>query len=116
MSALTTNQFQMRPKIFSGSPKKNAACWSFSNTNGGINPGFVSTCQRMKIVSSRLSCQNRRYFMDDAGSSCRELLPVALEHLVAQHRPDGAMQLDEARRDPHLGHVARARQVDRELA
>ena len=36
MSAAPTNQLQMRPKIFSGSPKKNAAMrWSFSNVSGG---------------------------------------------------------------------------------
>ena len=61
MSPLTTNQAQTRPKIFSGSPKKNAACWSFSNTSGGIKPGLVVTCHNTKISTSRPSCQNLKF-------------------------------------------------------
>ena len=45
-----------------------------------------------------------------------QLLRIALEHFVAQHGPDLRVQFDEARMGAHLGHVARARQVDRELA
>ena len=59
MSALATNQAQMRPKIFSGSPKKNAAWRSFSNTNGGIRPGFVSTCQSTNTATSSADLPER---------------------------------------------------------
>ena len=38
MSRLTANQFQMRSKITSGSPKKNAAWRSLSNTTFGKQP------------------------------------------------------------------------------
>ena len=60
MSAWVTNQAQMREKIFSGSPKKNAACLSFSNMNGGIRPGWVNTCHSKKMATSRPTCQTRR--------------------------------------------------------
>ena len=39
MSALTTNQVQIRPKTLTGSPKKNAAWRSFSNMKVGSRPG-----------------------------------------------------------------------------
>src|SRR4029079_8720288 len=112
MSALTTNQVQIRPKIRTGSPKKNAAWRSFSNMKLGSRPGVVSRCQTTNTATSSPACQRRRYFMP----SCRELLAIAGEHFLAQHRPDRLVQLDEARRRAHLGNVARPRQVDRELA
>ncbi len=59
MSASVTNQAQMRAKIFSGSPKKNAAWRSFSNMNGGISPGVVITCQNKNTASSRPTCHRR---------------------------------------------------------
>src|SRR5512147_3291922 len=99
MSALVTNQAQMRPKITTGSPKKNAAWRSFSNTNGGTRPGVVSTCQAANTSTSTTSCQARR--LPARGlSSChmvvapsgRELLAVALEDLLAQHAPDRVVQ------------------------
>src|SRR4249919_3097647 len=111
MSALTTNQVQMRPKILTGSPKKNAAWRSFSNMKFGSRPGVVSRCQATNTATSRPACQTRKYFM----ASCGELLAIAGEHFLAQHRPDRLVQLDEARRRAHLGDVARPRQVDREL-
>src|SRR6478672_4780264 len=117
MSAWPMNHCQIRSKIFSGSPKKKAAWRSFSNTKVGRRPGVVSRCQTMNTTASRPTCQTRRYFMTRrVWSSRRELLPVAGEHLLAQHVPDRLVQLDEARRRSHLGHVARPRQVDRELA
>src|SRR6478672_3837843 len=117
MSALTTNQVQMRPKILTGSPKKNAAWRSFSNIKFGSRPGVVSRCQTTNTATSRPACQRRRYFIASVSvASCRELLAIAGEHFLAQHRPDRLVQLDEARRRAHLGDVARSRQVDRELA
>src|SRR6476659_271235 len=112
MSALTTNQVQMRPKILTGSPKKNAAWRSLSNMKLGSRPGVVSRCQTTNTATSKPACHRRRYFI----ASCRKLLPIAGEHLLAQDRPDRLVQLDEARRRAHLGDVARPRQVDRELA
>src|SRR5579864_917584 len=114
MSAWTKNQSQMRPKTFSGSPKKKAAWRSLSNMKLGSRPGAVSTYQTTRITTSSPSCQARRNFM--RLRSCRQLLPIAGQHLFAQHRPDRLVQLDEARRRAHLGDVARPRQVDRELA
>src|SRR5450631_1957365 len=107
MSCPVTNQAQMRAKILSGSPKKNAAWRSFSNMKLGSRPGVVSRCQTTKTTTSTPSCQTRRYFINVRGHSCRELLAIALQHLVAQHRPDRLMQFDEARRRPHFGDVAR---------
>src|SRR6186713_660894 len=118
MSALVTNQAPMRPKIFSGSPKKNAAWLSFSNTNGGISPGFVSTCHSTNKTTSRPTCQTRRlrsFGFSDFHMGSRpvgavkehagvvvsglgsELLPIALQDFLAQHRPDRLVQFDEAR-------------------
>src|SRR3954467_6244947 len=120
MSALVKNQWPMRSKIFSGSPKKNAACGSFSNMNGGISPGLVSTCQTTKMSSSSPSCQTRRLrvfgLMAFHMTSGRELLPVALQHLFTQGGPDRLVQLDETRRRAHLRHIARAHEVYREFA
>jgi hypothetical protein len=39
MSALVKNQAQVHPNTWMSSPKKNAACRSFSNTKGDIRPG-----------------------------------------------------------------------------
>src|SRR5215217_7939321 len=122
MSALVKNQAPMRPKIFSGSPKKNAAWLSFSNTNGAISPGFVSTCHSTNSTTSRPTCQIRRLVelgfsaFHMAAPSGSELLPIALQDFLAQHRPDRLVQFDEARRRAHLGDVARPLQVDVELA
>src|SRR5580765_4785294 len=117
MSAWPMNHCQIRSKIFSGSPKKNAAWRSFSNTKVGKRPGVVSRCQTTKTTTSSPTCQRRRYLMPRRpGSSCRKLLPGAGKHLLAQHVPDRLVQLHEARRRSHLGDVARPRQVDRELA
>src|SRR6187399_1718193 len=120
MSAPVTNQAHTRPKIFSGSPKKKAAWRSFSNRNGGSRPGAVSTCHSTKIATSRPSCQARRLpgrgLMNFHMASGGQLLLIALDDLVAQHRPDRLVQLDEARRGAHLGDVARALEVDAELA
>src|SRR5829696_4112578 len=121
MSALVKNQAPMRPKIFSGSPKKNAAWLSLSNRNGGIRPGFVSTCHSTNSTTSTPTCQIRRLpslgFSDfHMAASGSELLPVALQHFLAQHRPDRLVQFDEARRRPDLGDVAGPLQVDVELA
>ena len=116
MSALTTNQAQMRPKIFSGSPKKNAAWRSFSNMKLGSRPGVVSRCQTTKTATSSAGLPDPQV----SHSAATSLMPRAAggspQHLFAQHRPDRPVQLDEARRRAHLGDVARPRQVDRELA
>src|SRR5947207_7085313 len=122
MSAPVTNQDQMRPKIFSGSPKKNAAWRSSAKRNGGTRPGAVSTCQARNTATSTASCHTRRLRVEGliafhiGGGSGRELLAVALQHFFAQHVPDGLVQLDEARRDAHFGDVARAFEIDTELA
>src|SRR5438309_10220415 len=117
MSWPVTNQAQMRAKMRSGSPKKNAAWRSFSNMKFGSSPGVVSRCQTTKTVTSRPACQARRCFTSRAPrASCRELLAIAGQDFLAQHRPDRPVQLDEAGRRAHLGDVARARQVHRELA
>src|SRR3954462_6894540 len=116
MSALVTNQAQMRAKIFSGSPKKKAAWLSPANRKCGNRPGVVSRCHSTKRPTSRDSCQPRNASLLMRAPSCGQLLLIALEHLVAQHLPDGLVQFDEARRGAHLGHVARAIEVDAELA
>src|SRR5690606_277145 len=122
MSALVTNQAQMRWKITSGSPKKKAAWRSLSNRKGGMSPGAVSACHTPNTTTSTPSCQTRRLRM--FGLIRRhmvnvhlrsQLLPIALQHLFAQHVPDRLVQLDEARRGAHLGHVARAVKVDMEF-
>ena len=110
MSALTTNQVQIRPKILTGSPKKNAAWRSFSNMKFGSRPGVVSRCQTTNTADQQARLPEAKVF------HARELLAIAGEHFLAQHRPDRLVQLDEARRRAHLGDVARPRQVDRELA
>src|ERR1700712_2960801 len=124
MSWLTTNQSQTRPKIFSGSPKKNAAWLSSVNRKCGSRPGTVSRCQAPKTITSTASCHARRLrrlglmkrHIVVRPPSCRELLPVAGENLFAQHVPDRLVQLDEARDGAHLGDVARPVEVDAELA
>src|SRR6516165_2423944 len=119
MSCWATNHAQMRPKILIGSPKKNAACWSFSKKKFGNSPGVVSKYQTTKTTTRSANCQTRSLSIErslTARPSCRELLAVPGKHFFAQHRPDRLVQLDEARRRAHLGDVARPRQVDRELA
>ena len=63
MSALATNQVQMRPKILTGSPKKNAAWRSFSNMKLGSRPGVVSRCHETNTPTRSNSCQRRRCFI-----------------------------------------------------
>src|SRR5512134_2169633 len=125
MSRSMMNQSQMRTKIRTGSPKKNAACRSFSNMNGGISPGFVIACQKRNTATRTSSCQSRRvrgagfrwfHMRAGTGVSGRQLLlRVPLQDLFAQHVPDRLVQVDEAGRDAHLGDVARPREIDREL-
>src|SRR3954469_13518437 len=106
MSPWMKNQSAMRPNIFSGSPKKKAAWLSALNRKCGTRPGTVSTCHAPKIAASTTSCHARRLARAGLKSrnmealtfgSCRELLPVAGEHFLAQHVPDRLVQLDEAR-------------------
>src|SRR5512137_740647 len=120
MSWSVTNQSQMRTKILIGSPKKNAACRSFSNMSGGITPGVVMAHQKTKITTSTSACQNRRVpvrgRMNFHMSGRQLLLRVALQDFLAHHVPDRLVQFDEARGYADLGHVTRPRQVDQELA
>src|SRR5262252_6598053 len=115
MSRVVKNQAQMRASTRDGSPKKNAACRSFSNRKGGMRPGFVSTCQTTKTSASTSACHRIRFF--ELGLIARHmsvrsrLLRVALEHFVAQNVPDRAMQLDELRQHAHFCHVARPGQI-----
>src|SRR5690606_34236716 len=109
-------------KIFSGSPKKNAAWRSLSNMKVGTRPGLVMTCQNANSSASRLSCHTHRLparglmkFHMSSGDLL-QLLLVALEDLVAQHGPDGGVQFKEARCGLDLGDVARAWHVDGEVA
>ena len=103
------NQFQMRARILTGSPKKNAACRSFSNMNGGISPGLVITYQndehrdqhqhlpepqRFLAGSERVPHRHRGRRRRSGGQL---LLRIALQHLIAQHVPDRLVQVDEAR-------------------
>src|SRR3989339_1238925 len=102
MSASATNQAQMRSATLSGSPKKKAAWLSLSNIIGGIRPGTVITCQKANSASSRPTCHNHklppRGLMKFHMASGRfQLLLVTLEHLFAQHLPDGPVQLQKAR-------------------
>src|SRR5262245_55176459 len=116
MSRVVKNQSQMRASTRSGSPKKKAAWRSFSNRNGGINPGLVSTYQAPNTSTSTNSCQSNRFF--ELGRSRRHIsvrlrpLRVTLEHFVAQNLPDRAMQLDELRQHTDFCDVPRPRQVD----
>src|SRR5476649_596869 len=101
MSASTKNQWRIRSKIFSGSPKKNAAWLSSENRKCGTRPGTVRTCQSPKMSTSTTSCQTRSQrrlipgwrAMDSV--RLRELLLVAGQDLVAQLVPDRLVQLDE---------------------
>src|SRR4030095_12475705 len=56
------NQLQTRAKILIGSPKKNAACRSFSNMTGGISPGVVIAYQNTNTATSTNACHSRRVF------------------------------------------------------
>src|SRR5438067_11931619 len=124
MLASTMIQRRMRSRTLSGWPKKNAAWLSSENRKCGSRPGTVSTCQARNSSTRRTSCQARRLrrlglikrHVAFTASCLRELLLVAGEHLFAQHVPDRLVQLDEARIGAHLGDVARAREVDAELA
>src|SRR5688500_14676391 len=95
----------MRPNTLSGSPKKNAARLGSSKYSGGSSEGLVPTCQMTNRPPSRPACHRR--------SLMALLLRIAFEHLGLHRAPDLGMQLEVARREPDLGHVARPRQVDR---
>src|SRR5262252_9416956 len=110
MSRVVKNQAQMRASTRDGSPKKNAACRSFSNRNGGMRPGLVSTCQMTKTSASTSACQRIRFFelgLIACHMSIRlRLLRVSLEHFVAQDIPDRPVQLDELRQYAYFGNIA----------
>src|SRR5690242_231249 len=59
-------------------------------------------------ATNHSSCQTR--------SSLVELLGIALQDFFFHRVPDEGMDLDKARCQPDLGHVARAWQVNREFA
>src|SRR5471032_3405533 len=119
MSASMKNQWRIRSKIFSGSPKKNAAWLSSENRKCGTSPGTVRRCHSPKMSTSTTSCQTRSQrrliWRAMASTRLRKLLLVAGQHLVAQLVPDRLVQFDEARRGAHLGDVARTLEVDAEL-
>src|ERR1044072_8384392 len=102
------NQSQMGSNTLSRSPTKKAALWGLSKYSGGSKVGLVPTCQTTRTAAKRPSCHQRRLLLALAG--------IALEHFGLHGVPDLRMELDEARRQPHLGHIPRPRQVDRELA
>src|SRR5690606_15884825 len=126
MPASVTNQAQMTWATSSGRPKKKATL-RFSEAQ----------CQISRMAASNPSCSTRRTGLDKSDfivasapvdGSGRETgtggrpwgsgaaLPlVALQDFVAQHRPDGLVQFDEARLHADFGHVARARDVDDEF-
>jgi len=70
MSALVTNQLQMRAITLSGSPKKNAACRSFSNMKSGSRPGVVIAYQKANTATSSSVCHRRRYFIYAVALTC----------------------------------------------
>src|SRR6266446_634004 len=73
---------------------------------GGSRVGLVATCQIASKPMNSTTCQKRR------AALWLLLLRIALENLVFHRAPDQAMQLDEARREANLRHVAGAWQVD----
>src|SRR5688572_31049603 len=102
------NQSTMRPATLSGSPKKKAALFGSSKYSGGSSVGLVRTYQATSSAANSANCQMR--------SALLPLTGIALQHFFLHRTPDQAVQLDEARRQADLGHVARPRQVDDELA
>src|SRR5512142_2377264 len=97
------NHSQTRRATFCGSPKKKAALLGSSKYSGGRSVGLVPTYHTPSTAASSTSCQTRMRLMP--------LARIALENLLLHRVPDERMQLDEARRQPHFGHVARTRQV-----
>src|ERR1041384_2200315 len=95
----------MRPRTFSGSPKKNAARLGSSKYRGGSSVGLVPTCQTAKTAASNSSCQSRR-------SLLLFLLLITLEHFRLHRAPNLRVQLEIARHETDLGHVAGPRQID----
>ena len=96
---------------------------------GGTRPGVVIRCQKANNASSRPSCHRRRFFVfgfeRPAGDRLRppELTPpspaVAARSPSAPRRaapPRSPCAARRTRRGAHLGHVARAFEVDVELA
>ncbi len=77
--------------------------------------GLVAAPQRSQVAYSSARAARTRIVVSGRPSG-RQLLLVALQHFLAQHRPDGGVQLDEARAGLDLGHVARALEVHVELA
>src|SRR5437879_13604262 len=73
---------------------------------GGSRVGLVATCQIASKPMNSTTCQKRR------APLWLLLLRIALENLVFHRAPDQAMQLDEARREANLRHVAGPCQVD----
>src|SRR6266403_5873505 len=73
---------------------------------GGSRVGLVATCQIASSTTNSTTCQKRR------AALLLPLLCIAFENLVFYRAPDQAMELDEARREANLGHVAGTRQVD----
>src|SRR4030095_3918153 len=129
MSRSTTNQFQIRARILTGSPKKNFASFSLLKKMGGTSPGLVMTYQTTKSTTRTPACQIRRFRAlgriafqiviraPAVSPSCGPLLlRVALEHFLPQHVPYSLVQFDKARSDAHLGNITRPWQVDREFA
>src|SRR5687768_13616683 len=104
------NQSQMRASTLSGSPKMKAARLGSPKYSGGSSVGLVATCQKTNTPASSASCQKRN------APLLTLLLRIALEHLGLHRVPDLRMQLQVARREPHLGDVARSRQVDAVVA
>src|SRR5829696_2796157 len=102
------NHTQMRSSTSSGSPKKNAALCGLSKYIGGSSVGLVATYQNSSSAANSATCQKRKALMFLPG--------IALEHFGLHRAPDQRVQLDEARREADLGHIARPRQIDLELA
>src|SRR5438552_13004355 len=96
-----TNHDQMRPATATGSPKKKAAFSLVDNS-----------CQVTRSRTSTASCHARSMRIS---GGLPQLLGVALEDFIAQHRPDLPVQLHEAWMRADFGDVARTRQVDREF-
>src|SRR5487761_2263922 len=103
------NHSQMRSSTFCGSPKKNAALSALSKYIGGSSVGLVSAYQTKKHTASTISWYSRSLTL-------ALLLDITLQHLFLHGVPDLRMQLEEARRQAYLRHVARTLQIDPVLA
>src|SRR5687768_145613 len=87
-----------------------AARFGSPKYSGGSSVGLVATCQKMNTPASSASCQKRN------APLLTLLLRIAFQHLGLHRMPDLGVQFQVARREPHLGHVARPRQVDAVVA